>query len=210
MTAIWLSGNIAAMRIGWGDATFFFAPDRLALIFFLCVGGFLTAFLTRGATCAGDADEPSEGLRRRFKIACFGIFWALFLVYLPACDHAGVWVFPEGRWMMPLRYAGLTMLVLGGLLRLMAVMAREAAGAAKLVHTGVYQSIRHPEYLGILLVLLGFALAFRSLWGLCVWALWVGVVVARIHREEARLLHAMQGAWRRYRTHTWRLVPGLY
>jgi protein-S-isoprenylcysteine O-methyltransferase Ste14 len=227
MTALWLSGNIAAMRMGWGDATFWESPIRWALILLLCANGLLMACLTGGQLGDGETDAP-DLLRRRFKIACFGVFWALFLVYLPACDHAGTAVFPEGGWLVPIRAVGLVFLASGGLLRLMAVRAREAAEAANparaaglakaagpmramtFAKTGVYHAIRHPEYLGILLVLLGWVLAFRSFWGLGVWALWIAVVGVRIRHEEARLLDALKMPYRRYQSVTWRLVPGIY
>ncbi len=209
MTGFWLSGNIVAMRMGWGDATFWESPLRWALILLLYANGLLMACLTGGQIGNAEEDAPNL-LHRRLKIASFGIAWALFLVYLPACDRAGLAVVPEGGWLLPIRLIGLLFLVSGGLLRLMAVIAREAAGGVGLAKTGIYHAIRHPEYLGILLVLLGWVLAFRSLWGLGLWALWIVVIVVRIRREEARLLDVLELPYRRYQSVTWRLVPGLY
>ncbi len=80
----------------------------------------------------------------------------------------------------------------------------------RLVTTGVYRIIRHPSYLGLLVVSLGWALTFRSLVGLLLAALTVLPLIARIHAEE-RLLQSQFGAgYDAYRSRTWRLVPWLY
>jgi len=217
------------MRIGWGDPTFWNSPHRLILIGLLCTGGFLMACLTASAAEAngeatGTTSSLSDGFRR-LKMACFGAFWALFLVYLPTCDHADILVFPDGVWLIPLRYTGLVLLSLGGLLRLMAIVTRAStkeiriilcaeragsAGPATFVNGGVYRYIRHPEYLGILSVLLGFVFSFRSLWGLGIWLFWIGVIVVRIHREEVRLLQDKRENYLAYQARTWRLIPCLY
>jgi protein-S-isoprenylcysteine O-methyltransferase Ste14 len=57
---------------------------------------------------------------------------------------------------------------------------------------------------------LGWALAFRSAIGVILAAALIPPLIARIRAEE-RLLQAEFGAaYDSYRTHSWRLVPGVY
>jgi protein-S-isoprenylcysteine O-methyltransferase Ste14 len=76
--------------------------------------------------------------------------------------------------------------------------------------SGVYEVIRHPSYLGLLVNLLGWVLAFRS---------WVGVLLtalliqppARAYNAEERLLRSEFSAeCEAFRARTSRLIPGLY
>ena len=73
-----------------------------------------------------------------------------------------------------------------------------------------YGIIRHPSYLGLIVLGFGWALAFRSGVGLVLAALMIPTVLARIRSEE-RLLHEQFGAeYDAYRSRTARLIPGLY
>jgi len=75
---------------------------------------------------------------------------------------------------------------------------------------GIYAVIRHPSYLGLLLLSLGWGLAFRSWIGVILTLLTIPPILARIRAEEA-LLRAHFGAeYEAYRTRTARLIPGLY
>jgi len=224
---------------GQDTATFFASPPRAALVVVWCVGGFLTVLFTGAALQQTEATIPTskrgrrkrgrreggrrEGGRRdasragvavdasgshRLKIAAFGFFWGLFLVGLARMDQKGVFVFPAR--LEPIRYAGLLFVTLGGLLRLLAIRTREIAQSeGRLAASGVYRSIRHPEYLGILLLLFGLSLAFRSGIGLLVGLFWTGVIVIRIAREEARLASGVPG-YDRYRAKTDRLICRVY
>jgi len=236
MSALWLATNVYSLLIGWGQdtATFFASPPRAALVVVWCVGGFLTVLFTGAALQQTEATIPTskrgrrkrgrrEGGRRnanaaavaadrskshRLKIAAFGFFWGLFLVGLARMDQKGVFVFPAR--LEPIRYAGLLLVTLGGLLRLLAIRTREIAQSeGRLAASGVYRSIRHPEYLGILLLLFGLSLAFRSGIGLLVGLFWTGVIVIRIAREEARLASGVPG-YDRYRAKTDRLICRVY
>jgi hypothetical protein len=61
------------------------------------------------------------------------------------------------------------------------------------VTSGVYGTIRHPSYLGLLVNALGWTLAFRSGVGVLLTALMIPVILARIRAEET-LLRAHFGA----------------
>jgi protein-S-isoprenylcysteine O-methyltransferase Ste14 len=85
----------------------------------------------------------------------------------------------------------------------------EGAGHT-LVTTGIYGAIRHPSYLGLPLMALGWVFAFRSGVGLLLVVLTLLPLLARITSEE-KLLQTQFGAeYDSYRARTWRLVPFLY
>ena len=70
--------------------------------------------------------------------------------------------------------------------------------------------IRNPSYLGLLILSLGWALAFRSLVGVLLAVLTLAPLIARIRSEEALLRSQFGQEYERYCARTWRLVPGLY
>jgi len=80
----------------------------------------------------------------------------------------------------------------------------------QLVTTGVYGTIRHPSYLGLLINSVGWALAFRSGLGVLIAASLLIPLIARIRAEECLLSAHFGAAYEAYRKRTWRLVPGLY
>jgi protein-S-isoprenylcysteine O-methyltransferase len=81
----------------------------------------------------------------------------------------------------------------------------------RLVREGPYRVLRHPGYLGCLLMWAGAGLATAN-WLAVV--LIVSVTVAaygfRIGAEERMLLGAFGGEYEQYRRGTWKLVPFLF
>ena len=77
----------------------------------------------------------------------------------------------------------------------------------RVVTTGVYGFVRHPLYLGCLLMLLGAALLLGSICGLVIGVLAVCLLVVRIVGEERMLVNELDG-YRDYRKKvTYRLIP---
>jgi protein-S-isoprenylcysteine O-methyltransferase Ste14 len=76
-----------------------------------------------------------------------------------------------------------------------------------LVSTGLYGLVRHPMYVGTLIMMVGTPLALDSLWGLVAVALAVPVLAARILDEEKLLTEQLAG-YREYMTQVpSRLIP---
>lgn len=76
-----------------------------------------------------------------------------------------------------------------------------------LVSTGLYGVVRHPMYVGALIMMVGTPLALGSLWGLVVVLLAVPVLAARILDEEKLLTEQLDG-YREYITRVRsRLIP---
>jgi protein-S-isoprenylcysteine O-methyltransferase Ste14 len=196
--------------LGWGGFDAFFAnPARIALV--VATAAMVVAGLLSSANLStGEREDRSN----RWIIGALGLI-GLLSAWLPAySDRKEFWVIDGDaiRWFGVALYAG------GGALRLwpVFVLGRRFSGLVAiqpghtLVTDGIYRLIRNPSYLGLLILSLGWALAFRSGAGVLLAALNIPPLIARMNAEE-RLLHAQFGKeYEAYRARTWRLLPGLY
>ena len=116
------------------------------------------------------------------------------------------------------RWLGVLLYTAGGVLRLapVFVLGRRFSGLVaiqpghRLVTTGLYGIIRHPSYLGLFVLTLGWGLAFRSGVGVIIAVLMLIVVLARIKAEERLLRETFRPEYDAYRARTWRLLPYVY
>ncbi|PID60357.1 MAG: hypothetical protein CSB44_10580 [Gammaproteobacteria bacterium] len=81
--------------------------------------------------------------------------------------------------------------------------------AGILVANGPYRYVRHPMYNAVLLGGTGAVLVHQSLWHLVTLAALVGVMIIKIHREEALLLQHYPH-YANYAARTSRLIPGVW
>jgi len=79
-----------------------------------------------------------------------------------------------------------------------------------LIDTGPYALVRHPMYVGGMLVFLGIPLMLGSLWGLALIPVLIGAVVARMLVEEHTLVRDLAGYGDYMARVRWRLVPYLW
>jgi protein-S-isoprenylcysteine O-methyltransferase Ste14 len=135
--------------------------------------------------------------------------------YLPALtDRKEFWTL-DGD---PIRWVGVALFAAGGALRIwpVFVLGDRFSGLVaiqpghRLVTNGIYSVIRNPSYLGLLLSMPGWALAFRSGVGKLLVVLLLPPLVARIHAEERLLRTQFGGEYDAYCARAWRLIPGLY
>jgi len=130
--------------------------------------------------------------------------------FLPA-DMPG-----SSTWLRPLAFA---IFVLGLAVRIVAIVTLGKAfsvnvathSGQQLQRNGLYRFVRHPSYLGLELILLGFALHSRT------WACFAIVLIPptlavlyRIHVEEAALHEAFGADYKEYSRRTKRLIPRVY
>jgi len=76
-----------------------------------------------------------------------------------------------------------------------------------IVDSGPYRVIRHPGYLGSILVWTGSRLALNWLVAIATVVVLGGVYAYRINAEERMLIKHFGSAYDAYKAHTWRLVP---
>ncbi|MBJ7385969.1 MAG: isoprenylcysteine carboxylmethyltransferase family protein [Mycolicibacterium sp.] len=109
-------------------------------------------------------------------------------------------------------------LVVGGLVLSQLVVVQNSYAAATitveadqpLVSTGLYGVVRHPMYLGALIMMVGMPPALDSLWGLAVVAVALPVLAARILDEEKMLRQELPGYPEYASRVRKRLVPGVW
>lgn len=109
-------------------------------------------------------------------------------------------------------------LVAGGLTTAMLVTIQNSYAAAnitvetgqQLASTGWYRFVRHPMYLGNVVLMTGVPLALGSWWGLVFVLVGLAILAVRIRDEEAVLAHDLNG-YREYMEKVrYRLVPYLW
>jgi protein-S-isoprenylcysteine O-methyltransferase Ste14 len=78
------------------------------------------------------------------------------------------------------------------------------------ISTGPYALVRHPMYVGVLIMLLGIPLALGSYWGEVFMFVNVPILMLRIRDEETMLKQELKG-YTDYMQHVrYRLLPGLW
>ena len=210
VTVIVTVGYLGLAMLGEGGVGPFFShPPLLALsIAFFALSG--AALFTASNLSPGEREDRSN----RWVLVAFGVVGLLAGVLLAYTDRVDFWTIDGDA----VRWSGVALFAAGGALRLwpVFVLGRRFSGLVaiqpghRLVTTGVYGTIRHPSYLGLLVNMLGWALAFRSVVGVLLAVLTIPPLVARIRAEEALLQTQFGGQYERYRSRTWRLVPALY
>ncbi len=196
--------------LGWGGfGPFFSNPARIALVV-ATVAMVVVGLSSSVNLSTGEREDRSN----RWVIGALGLI-GILSAWLPAyTDRKEFWVLDGDA----VRWLGVALYVGGGALRMwpVFVLGRRFSGLVAiqpghaLVTGGIYSHIRNPSYLGLLVLSLGWALAFHSGVGVLLAALNVLPIVARIGSEE-KLLRAHFGEqYEAYRARTWRLIPGLY
>ena len=204
-TAAWLGLAV------WGEGGLraFAAHLPLVWVAMVTLAQGAVAPLTQGSLSPGVREDRAN----RWVVAAFGVI-GLVDGYLPAwSDRTGFLVMAEAA-----RWPGAVLYTLGGGLRFwpVLVLGRRFSGLVaiqeghELVTTGVYGLVRHPSYLGMLGMTLGWGLAFRSWLGVILAALTIPPLIARIQAEERLLASEFGASYAAYRARTWRLLPWLY
>jgi protein-S-isoprenylcysteine O-methyltransferase Ste14 len=117
-----------------------------------------------------------------------------------------------------MRWAGVAVYTCGCVLRIAPVFAlgdRFSGLVAiqpghRLETRGLYAVIRNPSNLGLIVLLIGWSLIFRSLLGVALTALVLPPLAARMTSEERLLESEFGSEYADYRARTWRLIPWVY
>ena len=187
----------------WVYLAVLFVPMVFALVYFLI---FNPALLERRMRMR----EKEAEQQLIVKLASI----AILLVYLlPGFDHRFHWS-SVPIWLVVIA----DVLVFSGYAFMVLVM-RENPYAGRTVEvepdqtvvtTGPYAVVRHPMYLGVLLLYVFSPLALGSYWSMIPALLLMGLLIARITNEERVLLTELNG----YREYTeevrWRIIPGIW
>jgi len=196
--------------LGWGGPAAFFAQRALTALAVVTFALTVAALFSNANLSSGEREDRGN----RWIIAAV-VAIGLLDGYLPAYTDRIGFLTIGGE---AVRWPGVFLYAAGGVLRLwpVFVLGNRFSGLVaiqpehRLVTGGIYSVIRHPSYLGLIVNVLGWGLAFRSIVGIALAALVIPPLIARIRAEE-RLLSSQFGAeYDAYRARTSRLIPGLY
>ena len=210
VTVLSIIAYLGLAIVGAGGPGRFFSYPPLTAVTLVTIALGVGGLFSEGHIGAGVKEDRSN----RWVIAALGVLGVLG-AYLPAYTDRIDFLTLGGegvRWLGVLLYAA------GGVLRLapVFVLGRRFSGLVaiqpehRLVSSGLYGVIRHPSYLGLFVLSLGWGLAFRSGVGVILAVLTLPVVLARIDAEERLLSETFGAEYDAYRARTWRLIPYVY
>ena len=166
--------------------------------------------LLRRRLSAGPAAEKEKAQKIVMLVASVG-FIALLVV--PALDHRFEWssvplyAIVAGEILTALCFY-LVFLVYKENTFTSAIV--EVAPDQKVISTGPYAIVRHPMYVGGMLLFLGTPLSLGSYWGLLAVAGVLPALIWRLLDEERFLSARLQGYGEYCRKVRWRLMPGIF
>jgi protein-S-isoprenylcysteine O-methyltransferase Ste14 len=210
LTVLSLAAYLGLAIAGAGGASRFFSYPPLIAVTVVTIALGFAALFSEGHIGPGVREDRSN----RWVIAALGALGVID-AYLPAyTDRIDFLTFGGGA----VRWVGFFLYSAGGVVRLapVFVLGRRFSGLVaiqpehRLVTGGLYGVIRHPSYLGLFVLMLGWGLAFRSGVGVVIAVLSFGVLLARIEAEERLLSETFGAEYDAYRARTWRLVPYVY
>jgi protein-S-isoprenylcysteine O-methyltransferase Ste14 len=202
--------QLALTILAWGNwSTFFTHPARTWLV----IGSFgllVVAWFSGISGLSGEAHSPKS----RTILYCFGVVILALTLIPPYCEPRHIWTL-DGD---PIRYSGLILFFTGSILRLAAAFALGTRWSGlvtiqpdhRLKTDGLYQSIRHPSYTGLLISMIGYVLIFRSIIGLVCCIFLFLLLRERMNEEEKFLEEHFGNKYRFYQQKTKRLVPFVY
>jgi protein-S-isoprenylcysteine O-methyltransferase Ste14 len=206
---------ILLVLIGWGFDDlpgFFLNPARvgltvIALAAAVAVVGYSLDLhpLRKGSTPVGN---------QSLQLAVLLLLSLLLLWFLPFADRRRNLTINHDSW----RYFGLLLCVIGVSVRVLALKALGKYFSAyvtlqpdhRLVRRGIYDCVRHPLYLSLLLLPPGVALVFSSFLTLPIFLLAATFVLDRIRKEDDLLAAHFGSEFESYRHTTKTLIPLLF
>jgi protein-S-isoprenylcysteine O-methyltransferase Ste14 len=210
LTVLSLAAYLGLAIAGAGGPTRFFSYPPLIAVTAVTIALGLAALFSEGHIGAGVREDRSN----RWVVAALSVL-GLIDAWLPAYTDRIDFLTFGGE---AVRWLGFLIYSVGGVVRLapVFVLGRRFSGLVaiqpghRLVTTGLYGVIRHPSYLGLFVLALGWGLAFRSGVGVIIAVMMLVVLIARISAEERLLSDTFGAEYDAYRSRTWRLVPYVY
>ena len=199
------------MVMGWGSWNGFFAhPVRVGVVVLHLI---MIPVMTWSTSGRSRGLKSTPDWRPFFPLLVFHSLFTAFL--MPYMDARDLWVLPGGDLT---RWVGFVVLTLGVALRLgpMLELGRRFVSVVAIqeghtLHTtGFYSTVRHPSYLGILLMDLGFAGVFRSVVALALMPVVFWMFKRRMDVEEGFMVEQFGDGYRDYMGRTKRILPGAY
>jgi len=192
---------------------------QLVKIFeYIGMGGFIIwALMERTFTFTRQWQDQGE---KQVRIS----YWLINLAWYGAIFFAilDVWtsqITTFAKLLLPLRALGASLIIAGLLIRFIArrdlgkqySVHVETSADHQLVTHGIYQTIRHPAYLGLIGLFLGIPTSMGSWGGMAIAALaGIPVVLYRTIIEERYLSEWFGTSYQDYKNNTWRILPRIW
>ena len=163
--------------------------------------------------------QQNQG-RKNSKISFFliSLFWYGIMAYA-IVDIWGIQLTTFTQLLWGLRVVGVALSAAGLVIRFIArrdlgkqySVHLETSDKHHLITEGIYSTLRHPAYLGLLCLFIGIPLSFGS-WGSLAIAVAGGMpaVVYRISLEELALREWFGKKYQAYRQNSWHLLPYIW
>jgi protein-S-isoprenylcysteine O-methyltransferase Ste14 len=148
------------------------------------------------------------------------ILWIVIFASVTACecigDRSTPSMFAGAHWLKPLSDA---LMIAGLAVRWTAILTLGKAFSSNVAiqqsqsiqRSGLYRIIRHPSYLGLLIIFFAIGVHSRNWLALAVVMLpTTAALLYRIHVEETALRDAFGSEYAEYSKSTKRLIPGIY
>jgi protein-S-isoprenylcysteine O-methyltransferase Ste14 len=167
--------------------------------------------------------------RKRYEspLFIFNLFAILFLgLIATALDPTGLASSDGGgfdiRTFSPLNLflfmIGLMMILAGLIIRFVAIatLKKNFSGALRirdghtLVKSGIYKQVRHPAYLGAIILFIGIPVMLSSVIGFLVMLLLIPILLHRIKLEEKMMIERFGEEYKDYMRSSKRLIPYIY
>lgn len=196
--------------LAFGGWKAFFSHPALIALAVVTTAMMAVAPLTNGNVSSGIQEDRGN----RWVLPVFSLIALASAIVPPYTDRIGLWTI-DGE---TTRWVGIALYILGSVLRLgpVFVLGFRFSGLVAIQpgHTleteGIYSIVRNPSYVGMIVLMLGWGLAFRGWSGIGIALLLLVPLIARIRAEERLLRSHFGAAYDVYVAHTWRLVPWLY
>ncbi len=215
---VYLMFGMSALALG---ALFFLPAGTLAywhgwvyLGLLLIPMGFVLRYLVRNSPQLLERRmQMRERETTQKRLIAFTSIYFLAVFALPGFDFRWgwsdmpVWVVLVGDLLVLLSY-GLIIRVFGE--NRYASRTVEVAAGQQVISTGPYAVVRHPMYVGVLVMYMASPIALGSWWALLPAAVILPILILRIINEEQVLERDLPG-YREYKLKTrYRLVPGIW
>jgi protein-S-isoprenylcysteine O-methyltransferase Ste14 len=215
-----LAGSIIFIGLpllGWGIRQvphFFDNPARTAYVVVMLLLQLVSVVFFPQA--GREQGTRKNGLPQRKSDVSLTQFFTLAIVLLaPFSDQRAMGVLDVGD---VFRFSGLMLAVPGFLLMLIAEkhLGKQFSVEVtiqedhELIRSGPYKIIRHPRYLGIVMLFLGISLTFRSYLAILVVIALLFVLIWRVSAEESLMRQEFGAEWDEYCAHSWRIIPFVF
>jgi protein-S-isoprenylcysteine O-methyltransferase Ste14 len=177
--------------------------------------------LLTAITCIDVTIRSISPQRDRYSRVVVGVAFLLFpfMVALPYYEWHLVISKYQHHLLFFVAPVGILILLFGSVILLVSRIQIGQYGGAKitleedhrLITNGMYRHIRNPQYLGFLLIFIGYSFSLGGLIIAVVTALGLFIVFrSRILLEEKLLLEAFGEEYAEYMRRTWKLLPRIY